>query len=103
MFRVLRNILFSALVILIIVIIVTVLLLLVANTRSNNTTSYTSNPIPTSSTTKYTTDWQTFTSVEHGFKIDFPIYPSTERIPETSSEGITYSGTQYIASTSNEQ
>ncbi|MBI2033451.1 MAG: zinc ribbon domain-containing protein [Candidatus Levybacteria bacterium] len=45
-----------------------------------------------------------FTSVEHGFKIRFPTYPSTERIkPETLDNGVTYSGIQYLSSTRNDQ
>ena len=43
-----------------------------------------------------------FISSEHGFKINFPEYPITERIPTNTTDGITSSGTQYMYSTPDE-
>ncbi len=64
---------------------------------ANNTTT-TSN---STSLTDSNTGWQTFNSIEHKFQIDFPKYPTTERIPEDKSSGFTYSGTQYSAEDEN--
>ena len=44
-----------------------------------------------------------FVSAEHGFKISFPEYPTTQRIPTDSINGVTYSGTQYYYSTPDDQ
>jgi hypothetical protein len=54
------------------------------------------------STGNSSVNWQPFVSVEHSFSINFPQYPTTERIPENSSSGITYSGTQYSAEDSDQ-
>ena len=95
----LRNILLT----IVVVGVLFFILILVANSESN-----TSNPVPpadTSTTADSTIsdNWEKFTSVEHNFSIDFPNYPSTERIAPVTSGGYTYSGTQYVTSTSNDQ
>lgn len=51
----------------------------------------------TESEEEITDESTSFTSIEHSFKIDFPTYPETERIPEETIEGLTYRGIQYVA------
>lgn len=91
--KTLRNIIIGAIVVFVI------LALVGGNSGSGNSTDNQGKGLRES-----TDGWENFTSFEHGFKIDFPIYPSTERIePETLSNGITFSGTQYSSSTANDQ
>lgn len=49
------------------------------------------------STSNYiSNEWQPFSSAEHGFNINFPEYPTTEREPKTTLDnGYSYSSTQY--------
>lgn len=72
------------------------LILVVAFASSSDTSTNTQTDTTTVSNNENTDNWIPFTSVEHYFKIDFPKYPTTERIPEDKTDGITYSGTQYI-------
>lgn len=68
-----------------------VFIVLVAASENNSS----SNNSSINSETK-TSEWQLFSSVEHGFSINFPEYPSTEREPETTLDnGYSYSSTQY--------
>ncbi len=69
-----------------------VFIALVAASGNNSTTNSNSS---INSETK-NGEWQPFSSAEHGFSIDFPGYPSTEREPKTTLEnGYSYSSTQY--------
>lgn len=50
-----------------------------------------------SSTESDDSNWEPFTSVEHGFTVDFPSYPETKSEPPVTEDGITYSYTQYVS------
>lgn len=73
-----------------------VFIVLVAASENNSS----SNNSSINSETK-TSGWQLFSSVEHGFKINFPNYPSSDRTPTQESDGFSYSSTQY-SSTDND-
>jgi hypothetical protein len=69
-----------------------IIVLVAASSESSSTNN--SSVIPTSN--DVSNEWQPFSSVEHGFSINFPGYPSTEREPETTLDnGYSYSSTQY--------
>lgn len=77
-----------------VIVIGVVFVLLVAASENNSNSSLSTNN--TTSSDSKTSDWQPFSSVEHGFKIDFPKYPATEREPKTTLDnGYSYSSTQY--------
>jgi len=82
-----------------IMVIVVVFIVLVAASENNSNNSL-SNGDSISSKSK-TDEWQLFSSVEHGFKINFPNYPSSDRTPTQKSDGFSYSSTQY-SSTDND-
>lgn len=91
-----RNILLSIVAFFLIIFVV----LVIIGLNENNTTEVTNEPVTNTGTqtTGESKEWQPFTSVEQGFSVSFPGYPTTERIPEEIVEGFTYSGIQYSSS-----
>ncbi len=67
-----------------------------SSTPPANTTGATNN------TDSVPNGWQTFNSVEQGFSINFPTYPSTDRIPEDKINEYAYSGIQYTSAPDND-
>jgi len=66
--------------------------------------TFTDSSYSTPEETTYNNQWKSFTSTEHGFRINFPTDPEAERIPEETLEnGITLSGVQYFSSPSEEE
>jgi hypothetical protein len=72
------------------------------NSQNNNSTETTNLMGESDVSQAEINEWVPYTSVEHGFSVSFPTSPTSERIPQETSSGITYSGTQYIASTKDE-
>lgn len=75
--------------ILLVIVVIGALLFLFAAIFSSDDT------ITSNSSTKDLSNWQTFTSVEHNFMVDFPTYPESERSSEETTDDIAYSYTQY--------
>lgn len=96
--HVLRNIFLTISVIGVLVILV----LIVSGLENTSTTNNSSTNGGTNQITKDNNGWQPFTSVEHGFTVSFPKYPTTERIPEEKINGISYSGVQYVSTPDND-
>lgn len=83
--------------------VLSVLVLFIIGSENTSTTNNTSNNSSEGSNQITNSNrWELFNSVEHGFAVSFPKYPTTDRIPEEKVDGISYSGIQYISSPDND-